>query len=60
MWPNPMETADLVTSTEEVFNGKLHFLRSVQAERRRWDSFSTYWEVTPAPMDFSRITSIFE
>ena len=29
MWPNPQETADLVTFTEEIFNGKLHFLRSV-------------------------------
>ena len=28
MWLNPQETADLVTSTEEIFNGKLHFLRS--------------------------------
>ena len=28
MWPNPQETADLVTFTEETLNGKLHFLRS--------------------------------
>ena len=27
MWPNPQETADLVTFTEEILNGKLHFLR---------------------------------
>ena len=25
MWPNPRETADLVTFTEEILNGKLHF-----------------------------------
>ena len=25
MWPNPQETADLVTFTEEILNGKLHF-----------------------------------
>ena len=25
MWPNPLETADLVTFTEEILNGKLHF-----------------------------------
>ena len=25
MWPNPQETADLVTFTEEIFNGKLNF-----------------------------------
>ena len=29
MWPNPQETADLVTFTEEIINGKLHFLCSV-------------------------------
>ena len=29
MWPNPQETADLVTLTEEIFNAKLHFLCSV-------------------------------
>ena len=28
MWPNPWETADLVTFTEEILNGKLHFLCS--------------------------------
>ena len=28
MWPNPRETADLVTLTEEIFNGELHFLCS--------------------------------
>ena len=25
MWPNPQETADLATFTEEIRNGKLHF-----------------------------------
>ena len=29
MWPNPYETADLVTFTEEIFNGKLQFLCAV-------------------------------
>ena len=28
MWPNPRETADLVTFTAEILNGKLHFLCS--------------------------------
>ena len=27
-WPNPQETADLVTFTEEIVIGKLHFLGS--------------------------------
>ena len=25
MWPSPMETVDLVTFTEEILTGKLHF-----------------------------------
>ena len=28
MLPNPQKTADLVTFTEEILIGKLHFLRS--------------------------------
>ena len=28
MWPNPQESADLVTFTEEILNRKLHFLCS--------------------------------
>ena len=30
MWPNSQETADLVTFTEEILNGKLQFLCSVR------------------------------
>ena len=30
MWPNLQETGDLVTFTEEILNGKLHFLRRVR------------------------------
>ena len=29
MWPNPQFPADLVTFTEEICHGKLHFLCSV-------------------------------
>ena len=29
MWPNQQESADLVTFTEEILNGQLHFLCSV-------------------------------
>ena len=32
MWPSLQETADLVTFTEEIFNGKLHFLFSAYSE----------------------------
>ena len=33
MWPNPQETADLVTFTEEILNGKLHFLSHVRPQK---------------------------
>ena len=33
MWPNPHDTADLVTFTEEILNGKLYFLRSESINR---------------------------
>ena len=29
MWQNPQETADFIIFTEEIFNGKLHFLCSI-------------------------------
>ena len=29
MWPNRLGTADLVTVTDGILNGKLHFLCSV-------------------------------
>ena len=28
MWPNPQFPADLITYTEQIFNGKIHFLWS--------------------------------
>ena len=37
MWPNPWETADLVTFTEEILIEKLHFLCSRVVEFVRWD-----------------------
>ena len=33
MWPNHQDTADLVTFTEEILNGKLHFLCSDLAKK---------------------------
>ena len=32
MWPNPLETADLVKFTEEIRNGKLHFFCAVHVK----------------------------
>ena len=34
MSPNPHQTADLVTFTEEILHGKLHFLCSVLKRRK--------------------------
>ena len=35
MWSNPQFPADLVTFTEEILNGKLHFLCSAEYLRKR-------------------------
>ena len=36
MWLNPQFPGDLFRFTKEIFNGKLHFLRSVKADRLKW------------------------
>ena len=33
MWPNPQFPADLVTFTEEILNGKIHFLCSALTKK---------------------------
>ena len=43
MWPNPQFLTDLVTFTEEILNGKLHFLCSVLT------SISSEIEVSKSP-----------
>ena len=50
MWPNPQETADLVTFTEETVNGKLYFLCSVTDKlniAKSWNWLICYWENYP-------------
>ena len=44
MWPSPQETADLVTSTEEIHKGKLYFcavlvvlLKVLTQDLTEWD-----------------------
>ena len=44
MWPNPQETADLVTFSEEILNGKLHFLCT---ERLVWKQNYDVLDDTP-------------
>ena len=41
MQPNPQETADLVTFTEEILNGKLHFMCSERPVKIVANSLST-------------------
>ena len=38
MWPNPQNNADLVTFTEKILNGKLHFLCSAVEQFQSGDS----------------------
>ena len=42
MWPNPQQTADLVTFTEEILNGKLKFLCSDNCSVF-YCKFRAYW-----------------
>ena len=39
MWPNPQESADLVTLTGEILDGKLHFLCEAIAQKSRKQFF---------------------
>ena len=36
MWPNPQFPADLVTFTEEILNGKLHFCAVQRSYLIQW------------------------
>ena len=46
MWPNPQETADVVTFTEEILNGKLDFLCNpeIYSEPNRTSEMMFYCE----------------
>ena len=45
-WPNPQFPADLVTFTEEILNGKLHFLCSVTRLLNGWISDSPLKDIS--------------
>ena len=45
MWPNPQETADFVTFTEKILNGKLHFLWSETCQHLTIDLFETFMDI---------------
>ena len=44
MWPNPQETADLVTFTEEILNRKLHFLSRVKETGKICPAWILFWQ----------------
>ena len=43
MWRNPQQTVELVTFTEEIFNGRLHFLCSVWNKKTSDDIHWNVW-----------------
>ena len=51
MWPNPQETADLLTFTGKILNGTLHFLCAVN---------SVIWEKSLKLLKLKSKTSISE
>ena len=69
MWPNPLFTADLVKFTDEILNGKLHFLCSekmvnslnpsinIQLRKQWWICFpqKKYSFVSMCPTETARI-----
>ena len=42
MWANPQLPGNLVTLTEEILNGKLHFLCSAFLKQRYYIGFQSY------------------
>ena len=52
MWPNPQETADLVTFTEEILNGNLTFC-VVSEYRQSSKLIVIYIIIIVATMEFS-------
>ena len=42
MWPNPQFPADLITFTEELLNGKIHFLSSAICYLMHCSLFSAF------------------
>ena len=54
MWPNPQENTDMVTSTEEILNGKLHLLCSVFIWSMlliKYFAFRNFWTITYAEIE---------
>ena len=54
MWPIPQEIVDLFTVTEEILNGKLHFLCSEYYFRKK---ILNVWKGSEHPSVFCKTTS---
>ena len=52
MWPNPKETAELITFTEEILNGKIHFLCIV------FSSLLIFGLITDIPVNIQEVAFI--
>ena len=50
MWSNPQETADLVTFTEEIINGKTSFLCSAFSV---FCTFQAFIFISPTQINYS-------
>ena len=62
MWPNPQKTADLVTFTEEILNGKLDFLCSepnLTEKNTSWKSEANKLVLTVTASFSSNLGNIF-
>ena len=57
MWANPQFPAELVTFTEEILNGKLHFLCSVRISS---PNFWSFFKFEKTPTIFELTFPIFE
>ena len=56
MWSNPQDTPDFVTFTEEILNGKLHFLCGV----RHQNEFVVCFSVKTCLIAFILACTFFE
>ena len=57
MWPNPQETADLVTFNEEIFNGKLQFFVQFYINFLNPEIYLNYQFIYNNPQRFSTINN---
>ena len=60
MWPNPQETAHLVTFTEEILYGKLHFLYSGSASKSIEKSLIRFSTIENRDLSLLRCTTFYK